>query len=60
MFNGQTVKLDTKSELCYFVGYLKRTKQWLFYDPKEQIVLVSTNAIFLEDDWQIQSQEGIW
>ena len=44
----KTEKLETKSELCYFVRYFKETKDWLFYDPREQIVLVSTNAIFLK------------
>ena len=46
VLKGKTRKLKTKSELCYFVGYSKRTKVWLFYDPREQIVLVSTNVIF--------------
>ena len=47
MFKGKTDKLDTKSKLCYFIGYSKGTKYWLFYDPKEQIVLVSTDIFFL-------------
>ena len=46
-------KLDTKSELCYFVGYPKGFKGILFYDSREQIVLVSTNTIFLEEDYMI-------
>ena len=46
-------KLETKSELCYFVGYSKGTKGWLFYDSREQIVLVSTNTTFLEDDYMM-------
>ena len=29
---GKTGKLDTKSELCYFVRYPKKTKYWLFYN----------------------------
>ena len=47
----KTGKLKTKSELCYFMGYSK-----LFYDPREQIVLVSTNAIFLEDDYMMDQK----
>ena len=44
-------KLKTRSEVCYFVGYPKGTYGWYFYDPREQKVFVSTNAIFLEDDY---------
>ena len=47
------MKLDTKLELCYFIGYPKGTKGWLFYDPREQIVLVSTNVAFLENDYMM-------
>ena len=44
-------KLETRSEVCYFIGYLQGTFGWYFYDPREQKVFVSTNAIFLEDDY---------
>ena len=53
VLKGKTKKLDTKSKLCYFVGYPKGTKGWLFDDPREHIVLISTNAIFLEDDYMM-------
>ena len=49
-----TRKLETKLELYNFIGYPKGTKGWLFYNPREQIVLVSTNTIFLEDDYIIK------
>ena len=39
-----------------FVDYPKGTKGYLFYDPKEQRVLVSTNAHFLEDDYMIDNK----
>ena len=39
-----------------FVGYPKGTKGYLFYDPKEQRVLVSTNARFLEEDYMIDNK----
>ena len=39
-------KLETRSEVCYFVDYLKVT-----YDSREQKEFVSTNSIFLEDDY---------
>ena len=44
-------KLETRSEVCYFVGHPKGTFGWYFYDPREQKVFVSTYAIFLEDDY---------
>ena len=40
-------KLEARSEVGLFVGYPRGTKGYLFYDPKEQRVLVSTNARFL-------------
>ena len=43
-------KLETRSEVCYFIGYPKGTYGWYFYDPREKKVFVGTNAIFLEDD----------
>ena len=41
-------KSEARSEVCLFVGYPRGTKGYLFYDPKEERVLVSTNARFLE------------
>ena len=41
-------KLEARSEVGLFVGYPRGTKGYLFYDPKEQRVIVSTNARFLE------------
>jgi len=49
----KTDKLETRSEVCTFVGYPKGTKGWLFYNPREQKVLVSTNAVFLEEDYMM-------
>ena len=43
-------KLESISEVGLFVGYPRGTKGYLFYDPKEQRVIVSTNACFLEQD----------
>ena len=39
-------KLEARSEVCLFVDYPRGTKGYLFYDPKEQRMLVSTNARF--------------
>ena len=42
--------------MCLFVGYPRGTKGYLFYDPKEQRVLVSTNARFLEHDYMLDNK----
>ncbi|KAL0556507.1 hypothetical protein IC582_005021 [Cucumis melo] len=42
-------KLEHRSKLCLFVGYLKESKGGLFYDPQENKVFVSKNATFLEE-----------
>ena len=47
---GKMSKLETRSEICYFISCPKGTYSWYFYDPREQKVFISTNAIVLEDD----------
>ena len=42
--------------MCLFVGYPRGTKGYLFYNPKEQRVLVSTNARFLEQDYMLDNK----
>ena len=49
-------KLEARLEVCLFVGYPRGTKGYLFYDPKEQRVLVSTKAHFLEEDYMIDNK----
>ena len=44
-------KLESCTELCLFIGYLKETKGGYFYISKDHKVFVSTNARFLEDDY---------
>ena len=51
MLKGKISKLERRSEVYYFIGYPKGTYGWYFYDPREQKVFVSSNAIFLEDDY---------
>ncbi|KAL0418993.1 UNVERIFIED_CONTAM: Retrovirus-related Pol polyprotein from transposon TNT 1-94, partial [Sesamum radiatum] len=41
-------KLDSRSSLCRFIGNLKETAGYYFYDISEQNVFVSRNAVFLE------------
>jgi len=44
-------KLEARSEVCIFVGYPRGTKGGYFYNPKENKVVVSTNATFLEESY---------
>lgn len=44
-------KLEPRSELRLFVGYLEGTKGGLFYSPKDQLIGVSTHSRFLEEDY---------
>lgn len=50
---GNTDKLGSRTEVCLFVGYPRGTKGGLFYSPKDQKVIVSTHARFLEEDYVI-------
>ena len=51
VLDGDAKKLEPRSELCMFVGYPKGTKGGQFYNPKEQKVIVSTHATFLEESY---------
>ena len=44
-------KLESRTEVCMFVGYPKGTRGRLFYSPSDKKVIVSTHAIFLEEDY---------
>src|SRR5579862_6779626 len=50
VLNDKATKLEPRSEMCYFIGYPKETRGGIFYHPKEQKVLMSTHARYLEDD----------
>ncbi|KAK4420098.1 Retrovirus-related Pol polyprotein from transposon TNT 1-94 [Sesamum alatum] len=54
-------KLESRSSLCRFVGYPKETAGYYFYDPLEQKVFVSRNAVLLEQGFpkDIQPDELI-
>ncbi|XP_057481980.1 uncharacterized protein LOC130768889 [Actinidia eriantha] len=51
MLKGKADKLESRTDVCFFVGYPRKTKGGLFYCPKDHKVIVSTNARFLEDDY---------
>ena len=56
MLKRDPSKLEARLDVYLFVGYPKGIKGYLFYDSKEQRVLVSTNACFLEEDYMIDNK----
>ena len=51
MLKGKSDKLQSKTEVVFFVGYPKGTVGGLFYSYKDNKVFVSTNAKYLENDY---------
>ena len=51
MLKGKSDKLQSKTEVIFFVGYPKGIVGGLFYSHKNNKVFVSTNAKFLENDY---------
>ncbi|KAL2518226.1 Uncharacterized protein Adt_14473 [Abeliophyllum distichum] len=51
VLKGKTEKLESRSEICLFVGYPKGTRGYYFYTPLDRKVFVSTNTTFLEDKY---------
>ena len=51
VLKGKFDKLQSKTEVVFFVGYLKGTVGGLFNSHKNNKVFVSTNAKFLENDY---------
>ena len=51
VLDKESTKLDSRSEVCMFVGYPRETKGGYFYNPKENKVFVSMNVTFLEDSY---------
>ena len=52
VLKGKSNKLQPKTEVVFFVGYPKGTVGGLFYSHKDNKVFVSTNAKFLENDYE--------
>ena len=48
---GKTKKLDSRIEVCLFIGYPKGTRGGIFYNPRDKKVFVSTHATFLEHEY---------
>ena len=53
-----TDKLSSKTEKCLFVGYLKKTKGYYFYNPNEDKVLVARRAVVLEREFISKKNSG--
>ncbi|XP_022883817.1 uncharacterized protein LOC111400651 [Olea europaea var. sylvestris] len=51
VLKGKAEKLESRSEICLFVGYPKGTRGYYFYSPLDREVFVSTNSTFLEDKY---------
>ncbi|KAL0420487.1 UNVERIFIED_CONTAM: hypothetical protein Slati_3071600 [Sesamum latifolium] len=49
-------KLDSRSSLCRFIGYSKKTAGYYFYDPAEQKIFISRNAVFLKKGFPSDSR----
>ena len=47
-------KLESRTELCKFVGYPRETIEYYFYRPEEQSIFVAKRAIFLEDEYLLR------
>jgi hypothetical protein len=43
-------KLQTKAEECWFIGYCKTTKAWMFWNDKTRKSIVSRDAEFFEKE----------
>ena len=44
-------KLESRTKMCMFIGYPKGTRGGMFYNLKENKVIVSTYTTFLEKDY---------
>lgn len=42
------INLIWKYNKCFFVGYLKKTKWYYFYNPSEDKIFVAQTVVFLE------------
>ena len=53
VLKGNAGKLEPRTKVCLFVGYPRGTKGGLFYSSKDQMIIVSTNARYLEEDYMM-------
>ena len=48
ILNEKRSKLDAKSRQCIFLGYQKRVKDFKYWDPKANKVVISRDVVFDE------------
>ena len=53
-----SVKLETRSNKCLFVGYPKETREYQFYNTLEQKLFVSKHVVFLEKEFLLREDSG--
>ena len=51
-------KLGLRSDRCLFIGYPKMSTGFHFYNPSEQKVFVSRDAIFLKEDYSLNENRA--
>src|SRR5215813_13885775 len=51
VLKNKAIKLESRSKVCLFLGYVKETRGGFFYSLEENKVFVLTNATFLEGDY---------
>ena len=51
MLNKRAGKLESRTEVCLFIGYPKGTRGGIFYSPKDKKVFVSTHTTFFENNY---------
>ena len=51
VLNQKSDKMDSRTEVCMFIGYPKGTRGGIFYSTKDKKVLIRTHATFLEHDY---------
>ena len=51
-------KLESRTELCKFVGYPRETIRYHFYRPKAQSIFIMKRVVFLEDEYLVRRDSG--
>jgi hypothetical protein len=51
-------KLTPKSDKCFFVGYLRETKRYYFYNKAKGKVFVAHNGVFMEKEFLPKGVSG--
>jgi hypothetical protein len=51
-------KLTPKSNKCFFLGYLRETKGYYFYNKAEGKMFVARNGVFMENEFLSNGVSG--